>query len=1423
MTENPSDPQEDPDDPGRRHFRERTALLGSFSAHDLMSLPDDAAGTADAGLQDFLLEECSRITTSHGRRWCLSAGPRARTLDALRTRERLLAAARAVPGTEADPARAWAERLLLHGRPPLPAGQSYGELYTALTVVGWFEDAPRARARLALDGVALPDAGTIEQALGRARLLQPLHALVDSGFTGRAGELAWLGALLDEPPDGGRDTANHWAFVHGPGGVGKSTLLARFVLDRLDDGPAPPTPCLYLTFDRHDLVAERPLTLVAEAVRQLGLLHPTLAEHTRELERELESTLTADRLTRTEDAHLGPRAAHQRDELTLVDALAALVTSVTGGATRRWLLALDAFEQVQRSGPVAVQRLLDFLSLLHRAHPGLRVVAAGRAPVTADAPFESLQLEGFDPETARTFLRHELTNATGELPPAHSGGEIEDILRTAGTSPLNLKLAAALVRRAGPHALDDPRLRGRLMLRLGAETKQGVLYGRLLDHLADPDLRRIASPGLAVRVLSPDIIREVLAEPCGLGEVDDVRARTLFDEFRAEATLVEDVPGRNAVVHRGDVRRVMLPMLRLDQRSVMTRIHRRAVRHYARLDTGDDRVANRVEELYHRLSLAQPTRKLDSRWIDEAGPLLESAMEELPARSRVYLTERLGNPATAELRARADDETWRRQALRVGKALLAAGVADKVAEVLDERPRLVPDDIGLILLSMRAFLALRRPADAYALVGRGLELAAEPVVFVDVSLLGARACEGLGRYEEALALLARARRTAEEGQGMGVRPLSVAAAQLRSHRRGHTAHTAEAVALRADTLVLVNTVGPGVFRRHPLLVRELAAEIGDEMPWLVSYTARSLGVGGTEGSDAARIGSLTGEVVATPQPRPVDVVADGGRAVAAGRPERAAPTASRGTMDMGSVSVSSVGRGTAIGNMMGGAFATGDLNRTLVDSYQHEVDRPYTGDAVVVLPGFAGSALVDETTGKVVWGINAKRLLTGMMRDLGQLAVTEEERRGAPGRMRPATLLQGLAWLPLLGGLSPYGALVKGVRSVVLHDEAVLEFPYDWRLSVESSARRLTEAALRHLGEWREHPAGRASAYQRSADRPKLVLVAHSMGGLVAQAALAASPELADATRDLITIGTPFHGIPGAAGFLGPDSRLRRGSWLRQLGDAARTMPGFYDLLPDTRCVVTPGGDLRRLTAEDIGAIGGDESLALEAEEGRRRRAAAAWGPTQLHTIAGTSQPTPRIMTILDGEVRLSPNLPRPDGYGDPVDGPQAWTAPADEDGDGLVPLDSASPGWAVTRLPVVGQHSSLPAGATVINLVQEVLTRGAGRSAALRWGLGTTGTAVSAPPFGISAPPEVVPGQNWRLTVTGAHAGAVVCRLLHAETDEVVERLELTPVAGEPGTTYARVAVRAPGFYRIVAQAGGLSATALVVAVAVDCATTED
>lgn len=135
----------------------------------------------------------------------------------------------------------------------------------------------------------------------------------------------------------------------------------------------------------------------------------------------------------------------------------------------------------------------------------------------------------------------------------------------------------------------------------------------------------------------------------------------------------------------------------------------------------------------------------------------------------------------------------------------------------------------------------------------------------------------------------------------------------------------------------------------------------------------------------------------------------------------------------------------------------------LVESYRREVDKPSSGDAVVILPGFAGSVLTDIESGKTVRGV--QRLWETVLSSRAGLspAVTEDEEDGRRQRLRPTGLLRGPAWLPRIGALSPYGRLVEEVRSVVAHPDAALEFPYDWRLSVNHSARLLTKAAPAHL------------------------------------------------------------------------------------------------------------------------------------------------------------------------------------------------------------------------------------------------------------------------------------------------------------------------------------------------------------------------
>jgi tetratricopeptide (TPR) repeat protein len=1432
----------------RRAYRESTALLGSFAAGDLLprGVEDDEPGPA---LRDFLIEECERVTTPDGRRWSLAPRVRSQTLETLGTPERLLDALGTAPRAGRDTARDWVERLLEHADRPVDE-QSFEELYAGLTVVGWFQDAPGAREALARGATPLPGLDAIQQGIKRARLLQPLRALADATFTGRSRELAVLSRLTEVPPQdaerpdgadeaalGTGDVLLPWLIVHGPGGVGKSTLVARFMLDHTDRPAGAPEgrmPCVYLSFDRHDLAPDRPLTLIAEAVRQLGLLRPKLGPHAEELEQGLRATLTADRLTQTEPGAHSGRYAQQRDEEALVAAFSALVAAATGGVSHPFLLTLDAFEQIQRRGPIAVRRVLNFLSMVQRVHPGLRILAAGRAPVD-DPRFRRLPLEGFDPATARAFLRRQLAAGDGTRRDDDAGPAVNDtasapdtpdpeadaVIGIVGSNPLNLKLAAALVQREGSHVLQDPRLRRQLHLRLGDETVQGVLYRRILDHVHDPDLRRIASPGLVVRKLTPDVIREVLAVPCGLGHVDEGRARNLFRRFRAEATLVEEVPGQDAVVHRGDVRRVMLPLLRRGHAGIVDRIHRKAVRYYSLLDMERPSIENRVEELYHRLSLAQATRTLDERWTDEAGALLEDALDELPPRSQVYLTERLGNTVDADLRARADDETWSRQALRAGTELLAGGSPHEALAVLDERPPQVEGRLALMSLRVRSLAAAGRSMEAYELVDRALDLAAEatdPAAFTEVALTGARICEDLGHFVDARDLLTQARRAAPDGD---IQLLSVAAAQLRLHRRAGTTDTAEARALRADTLARVRSLGTNGYTRHPTLMRELAAEIGDEMPELVSRTARSMGVDLAGGSGELLRASLTDEDVAD-----FDATSDDGH-------ETDARTRTWLTEH------TSVSRGKAISDFLDREPERAEgWNTALVTAYQHQVDRSQgsggvaadrTGDAVIVLPGFAGSTLVDVETGKPVWGA---RRFADLVRHWHQgagstLAVTEDERTGGPQRLRPTELLSaGPAWIPLVGGLSPYQKLSDAVGSVTQHRDAVLPFPYDWRLSVEESARRLVEAALRHLAQWSNHPAREPAGHDRSG--PRLVFVAHSMGGLVARAAFAMNPVLCEVTRDLITIGTPFHGAPRAVEFIG-GSTAPVG-----IGRVARTMPGLYDLLPDYACVRTEDGGARRLTLQDVRDIGGDVELAEAAMAARQKLRRTRVLP-RVRAVVGVSQQTPESLTIAGGAVHVFPYAPRLHRDGTPMrdasGAPVLWR----RGGDGLVPRDSAVPEPSNAAAFVLGMNGSLVSESTVIDFVRSVLTEraldspildAAPESAEVAVGrlTGHTGRpggasiglpSASAAGLGLNTPTEVVPGRPWTLTVTGAGitAGVVVCQIHDLETGLLAAAPALRPVGQDDNALAAEVTLPRAGFYKVVVTRSAQSVTALVVA----------
>lgn len=272
-------------------------------------------------------------------------------------------------------------------------------------------------------------------------------------------------------------------------------------------------------------------------------------------------------------------------------------------------------------------------------------------------------------------------------------------------------------------------------------------------------------------------------------------------------------------------------------------------------------------------------------------------------------------------------------------------------------------------------------------------------------------------------------------------------------------------------------------------------------------------------------------------------------------------------------------------------------------------------DAVMLVPGILGSELVDDR-GKVVWGLSPRVIAsTFVLGDVSRLKVHPSELAGKP-RLRPGKLLEFPAFLPDFGGVEPYAPMMRHLPGKLPAPEAFTTFPYDWRLSIEHAAGQLARAAERHLEQWR------AVVRERFADRTdpddvSLVLVAHSMGGLVARFAMM-QHGLLEVTRRLLTLGTPFRGSLMAVRTLatGEHPLIRRASSAMEM---ARTCPSVFDLLPRYDCVTEPTSR-RRLTAGDLDSLGVSTELFAGSE--RRHEKLRMDAPVPLSVLAGSDVAT---------------------------------------------------------------------------------------------------------------------------------------------------------------------------------------------------------
>ncbi|WP_416211076.1 lipase/acyltransferase domain-containing protein, partial [Frankia sp. Cr2] len=242
-------------------------------------------------------------------------------------------------------------------------------------------------------------------------------------------------------------------------------------------------------------------------------------------------------------------------------------------------------------------------------------------------------------------------------------------------------------------------------------------------------------------------------------------------------------------------------------------------------------------------------------------------------------------------------------------------------------------------------------------------------------------------------------------------------------------------------------------------------------------------------------------------------------------------------------------------------------------------------DVYVLIPGITGSVL--EKDGRDVFGLTAEaglRALFSAGRSIDALRLVDDpwEVDDIGDGVRATRLAADAHLVPGLWKIDGYGAVGQYLRRRLrlVPGESYFEFPYDWRRDNRVAARRLASSARRWL-------AARRATYPDA----QLVLVAHSMGGLVARYYLEALDGWRD-TRTLITFGTPYRGSLNAVGFLAIGYTKMFG--LIDLTDLMRSFTSVHQLLPIYPCLDRGDGTLVRLT-EAAGLVPGLDPVKVAA------------------------------------------------------------------------------------------------------------------------------------------------------------------------------------------------------------------------------------
>ncbi|MDH3248798.1 MAG: ATP-binding protein [Acidimicrobiia bacterium] len=726
---------------------ETAAVLSSFG---------DDEFDFDSGLTREVLQDSLAFTAGNTVRYVLDPDVRRRVLRQIGSRERMQEILGSVSNLPEDPTQSMISSIIETGEAVDEDSASLSTLQTAFRTLNWFGP-----------NVVTQAPETIRARIEKIGFLDRFERLVGDNFRNRHDELdelrRYVGVLRDERGLLARVLDRPTSFTEkpafmltGPGGIGKSTLLAKFVLDHASATGDDQFPFAYINFDSPTVRADAPRTILSEALRQLEIQYPEYGVTLSTLRDRWAAELIE--LSRMPDS-----TRRKRDrELTIIfrQEFVKLLSSI-GVDERPVLLILDTFEVVQERQHGDIATLLEFLNDLQGDTPALRVVISGRGRPKDDAhaatsvitdahnahPIRVVEhpLGGLDRDTSTAYLEDAGLRSDHAAEVAQY--LIPDEAIEEGASPLSLRVAAEIWRRD----LERHQLDTEFWAQLRAGRIQAQLITRYVRH-TDPTSTagRLAVPSLLLQRVTPDALLNVVAPawdvPLSTDELDDT-----FTELSRLISLVIE-RGGSVLEPRPEVQRQIVELISDLERRQVAELHDRAVEYFAKrserpdLDPGD-RSRARFDEIVHRLARNDDPQLVRTRWEPVCAEHLAGRIEVLSIPAQAFLDQLAGIDLTTSARRTVSLDVWQVEAAKQAEAALADGRPERVIEIASERSDWDRSSDLALQLSC-AHLALGDPLEALEVASsalRGARTGLASGLVADLNQVAAEAAHELTR------------------------------------------------------------------------------------------------------------------------------------------------------------------------------------------------------------------------------------------------------------------------------------------------------------------------------------------------------------------------------------------------------------------------------------------------------------------------------------------------------------------------------------------------------------------------------------------------------------------------------------------------------------------------------------------------------